>query len=157
MPTRAIISSAFCTVHDRLYGLIAKNWDTQSLDLSPSLIGLGPKSQKILIFVPSLSGQQNSIRLWRSDILYNKAPHKGGFCVGKNRVVLRSASIRVIAPSSNLGIISEENRDLAVKKLDELGLKISYSKNSERVFCVRKKQKLPGNGSIRSRDSGGYF
>lgn len=41
--------------------------------------------------------------------------------------------IRVIAPSSSLGIISQENRDLAVNKLSELGLKISYSKNAEEI------------------------
>jgi len=41
--------------------------------------------------------------------------------------------IRVIAPSISLGIISEINKDLAVKRLDELGLKISYSKNAEEI------------------------
>lgn len=41
--------------------------------------------------------------------------------------------IRVIAPSSSLGIISQANRDLAVKRLGELGLKISYSKNAEEI------------------------
>ncbi len=41
--------------------------------------------------------------------------------------------IRVIAPSSSLGIISQTNRDLAVKRLGELGLKISYSKNAEEI------------------------
>lgn len=41
--------------------------------------------------------------------------------------------IRVIAPSSSLGIISQTNRDLAVKRLGELGLTISYSKNSEEI------------------------
>jgi muramoyltetrapeptide carboxypeptidase LdcA involved in peptidoglycan recycling len=41
--------------------------------------------------------------------------------------------IRVIAPSSSLGIISQTNRDLAVKRLGELGLKISYSKNAEDI------------------------
>lgn len=41
--------------------------------------------------------------------------------------------IRIIAPSSSFGIISKENRDLAVKKIEELGLKISYSKNIEEV------------------------
>lgn len=39
--------------------------------------------------------------------------------------------IRVIAPSSSLGIISQKNRELAIKKLNELGFKISFSKNSE--------------------------
>jgi len=41
--------------------------------------------------------------------------------------------IRVIAPSSSLGIISQENRDLAVKRLGKLSLKISYSKNAEEI------------------------
>lgn len=41
--------------------------------------------------------------------------------------------IRVIAPSSSLGIISQANRDLAVEKLGELGLKVSYSKNCEEI------------------------
>ena len=41
--------------------------------------------------------------------------------------------IRVIAPSSSLGIISQEIRDAAIYKLRELGLKISYSENSEEI------------------------
>lgn len=54
--------------------------------------------------------------------------------------------IRVIAPSSSLGIISQENRELAVKKLGELGLKISYSKNAEEIDEF-------GSSSIESRVS----
>lgn len=41
--------------------------------------------------------------------------------------------IRVIAPSSSLGIISQEIREVAIDKLKELGLKISYSENSEEI------------------------
>ncbi len=41
--------------------------------------------------------------------------------------------IRVIAPSSSLSIISKENRELAVKKLEELGFKISFSQNAEEI------------------------
>lgn len=41
--------------------------------------------------------------------------------------------IRVIAPSSSLGIISQENIELAEKKLNDMGFKISYSKNSNEI------------------------
>lgn len=41
--------------------------------------------------------------------------------------------IRVVAPSTSLGIISQENKNFAIKKFEELGLKISYSKNSEEM------------------------
>ena len=41
--------------------------------------------------------------------------------------------IRVIAPSSSLSIISKENRELAVKKLEELEFKVSFSQNAEEV------------------------
>lgn len=41
--------------------------------------------------------------------------------------------IRIIAPSSSLGIISQKNRELAVKKLNELGFKVSFSKNAEEI------------------------
>ncbi len=41
--------------------------------------------------------------------------------------------IRVVAPSSSLSIISKENRELAIKKLSELGFKISFSKNVEEI------------------------
>lgn len=41
--------------------------------------------------------------------------------------------IRIIAPSSSLSIISKKNRELAVKKLGELGFKISFSKNAEEI------------------------
>ncbi|MDD3816292.1 MAG: LD-carboxypeptidase [Desulfocapsaceae bacterium] len=38
--------------------------------------------------------------------------------------------VRIVAPSCSLGIISQENRDLARKKLEQLGLKVSFSKNA---------------------------
>lgn len=41
--------------------------------------------------------------------------------------------IRVVAPSSSLGIISKENRQLAIERLSKLGLKISFSKNAEEI------------------------
>jgi len=39
--------------------------------------------------------------------------------------------IRVIAPSRSLGLISQASRAGATKKLEELGLKITFSKNAE--------------------------
>lgn len=39
--------------------------------------------------------------------------------------------IRVIAPARSLNMISEETRDIANKCLEEMGLKISFSKNCE--------------------------
>jgi muramoyltetrapeptide carboxypeptidase len=41
--------------------------------------------------------------------------------------------IRIIAPSSSMGIISETNRNIANKKLENLGLKISFGKNVEEM------------------------
>ncbi len=54
--------------------------------------------------------------------------------------------IRVIAPSNSLGIISQSVRDLAVGKLEELGLRITYSKNAEEIDEA-------GSSSIESRIS----
>lgn len=39
--------------------------------------------------------------------------------------------IRVISPSQSLGLISEQSRDTAIERLEGMGLKVSYSKNSE--------------------------
>lgn len=39
--------------------------------------------------------------------------------------------IRIIAPSSSLSIISKENRGIALKRLSDLGFKITFSKNVE--------------------------
>ncbi|MCX6796361.1 MAG: LD-carboxypeptidase [Candidatus Falkowbacteria bacterium] len=47
--------------------------------------------------------------------------------------LMKGDEIRIIAPSSSLGIISQENRELAIKRLGKLGLKISYSKNAEEI------------------------
>lgn len=41
--------------------------------------------------------------------------------------------IRAIAPALSLGIISKENRRLAIKKLNQLGFKISFSRNAEEM------------------------
>lgn len=41
--------------------------------------------------------------------------------------------IRIIAPSSSLGVISRRNRKLAGKKLNELGFKVTYSKRAEEM------------------------
>ena len=39
--------------------------------------------------------------------------------------------IRVIAPSRSMSIISEQNREIALNRLTELGFKVSYAKNIE--------------------------
>jgi len=39
--------------------------------------------------------------------------------------------IRVIAPSRSMGIISQEIRNIATQRLNELGLKVSFGKNAE--------------------------
>jgi muramoyltetrapeptide carboxypeptidase len=39
--------------------------------------------------------------------------------------------IRVIAPSRSLAIISSDTRNIAIKRFEEMGLKISYSKHAE--------------------------
>lgn len=39
--------------------------------------------------------------------------------------------IRIISPASSMAIISQENRDIAKKRLEELGFKVTFSKNVE--------------------------
>lgn len=39
--------------------------------------------------------------------------------------------IRVIAPARSLSLISEETRNIANKHLEEIGLRLSFSKNCE--------------------------
>lgn len=41
--------------------------------------------------------------------------------------------VRVIAPSRTFKIISEETREIAIKRFAELGMKVSYSKNSDEM------------------------
>lgn len=41
--------------------------------------------------------------------------------------------IRVIAPSSSLAIISKENREIAIRRLTDLGFKITFSKKVEEI------------------------
>lgn len=41
--------------------------------------------------------------------------------------------IRVVAPSSSLSIISKENREIALKRLNDLGFKVTFSKNAEEM------------------------
>lgn len=41
--------------------------------------------------------------------------------------------VRVVAPSSSLSIISQENREMSLKRLSDLGLKITFSKNCEEI------------------------
>lgn len=45
----------------------------------------------------------------------------------------RGDEMRVISPSRSLAIISKESRDIAVQRFDEIGLKVSFSKNSEEI------------------------
>lgn len=52
--------------------------------------------------------------------------------------------IRVIAPSRSMGIISPENRELALKVLENLGLKVTFGKHVE-------EQDLMGSSSVQSR------
>lgn len=52
--------------------------------------------------------------------------------------------IRVIAPSRSMGIISQPIREIAVQKLGELGLKVSFGKNTEEMDEF-------GSSSIQSR------
>ncbi|BDU50702.1 S66 family peptidase [Haliovirga abyssi] len=44
----------------------------------------------------------------------------------------RGDEIRIIAPSKSLSLISEETRDIANKCFEEMGLKVSFSKNCEK-------------------------
>jgi len=39
--------------------------------------------------------------------------------------------IRIVSPAQSLSIISEDNRSVAIKRLNQLGLKVSFSKHAE--------------------------
>lgn len=52
--------------------------------------------------------------------------------------------VRVIAPSMSMAIISSENRALATKSLEDLGLKLTFGKHVE-------EQDLMGSSSVQSR------
>ena len=52
--------------------------------------------------------------------------------------------IRVIAPSHSIAIISQANREIANKRLSDLGLKITFGKNVEEADDF-------GSSSIKSR------
>lgn len=41
--------------------------------------------------------------------------------------------IRIVAPAMSLGIISQEVRKLAIKRLEDMGLKVSFSKHVEEI------------------------
>lgn len=43
----------------------------------------------------------------------------------------RGDHIRVISPSRSLSLIHQETRDIAVSTLENMGLKVSYSKHAE--------------------------
>ena len=43
----------------------------------------------------------------------------------------RGANVRVVSPALSLQIISEETRSIANKNFSDLGLKVSFAKNSE--------------------------
>ena len=45
----------------------------------------------------------------------------------------KGSHIRVIAPSCSMGIISQTNREIANKRLTDLGFKISFGKNVEEI------------------------
>ncbi|HEK9100949.1 TPA: LD-carboxypeptidase [Bacillus pseudomycoides] len=45
----------------------------------------------------------------------------------------RGDEIRVISPSSSLSIVSDYNRDLAIKRLTDLGFHVTFSKNAEEI------------------------
>lgn len=47
--------------------------------------------------------------------------------------ISRGSHIRVIAPSRSFKIISEETREIALKRFAELGIRISYSKNADEI------------------------
>lgn len=47
--------------------------------------------------------------------------------------IQKGSHIRVIAPSRSFSIISKECREIALKRFDELGLKVSFSKNAEKI------------------------
>ena len=41
--------------------------------------------------------------------------------------------VRIIAPSRSLSIIDQETREIANTRFEELGLKLSFSKNCESI------------------------
>jgi muramoyltetrapeptide carboxypeptidase len=41
--------------------------------------------------------------------------------------------IRIISPSRSLSLIAQEQRDISIKRLNEIGLKVTFSRNSEEV------------------------
>jgi muramoyltetrapeptide carboxypeptidase len=45
----------------------------------------------------------------------------------------RGDKVRIISPSRSMAIISKENRDIAKKKFDELGLELSFGKHTEEI------------------------
>lgn len=45
----------------------------------------------------------------------------------------KGSHIRVIAPSTSLGVITKDQREIAVKRLNDLGLHVSFSRNAEEV------------------------
>ncbi len=47
--------------------------------------------------------------------------------------IKEGSHIRVIAPSRSFSIISKECRSIALKRFEELGITISYSKNAEKI------------------------
>lgn len=55
--------------------------------------------------------------------------------------------VRVIAPARSLAIISKENREIANKRIEELGLKLTFSKHIEEMDDF-------GSSSIKSRIEG---
>jgi muramoyltetrapeptide carboxypeptidase len=52
--------------------------------------------------------------------------------------------VRVIAPSSSLGIVSKENKALAIKALEDLGLRVSFGQHVDELDLMR-------SSSIQSR------
>jgi muramoyltetrapeptide carboxypeptidase len=47
--------------------------------------------------------------------------------------IKKGDKIRIVAPSSSLSIISKENREIAMKKLSDLGLEMTFSENAEEM------------------------
>lgn len=45
----------------------------------------------------------------------------------------KGSHIRIVAPSTSLGVITKEQREIAVKRLNDLGLHVSFSRNAEEV------------------------
>ncbi|KAA0550123.1 LD-carboxypeptidase [Bacillus sp. BGMRC 2118] len=56
----------------------------------------------------------------------------------------KGSHIRVIAPATSLGVIPNEQRNIAITRLNELGLDVSFSKNAEEVTSF-------GSSSIQGR------